>query len=285
MVVVSVGCPLHNGSVPAPSERKRRAHGHLEAVARSEAHHRRHGRVSDRLDLQLAGSRHQRHRLRRSQHVARVGRPRRAARDRAARVGGDPAREHQRRDAGHAGHDDRGTRRPARDLHRASSSSPTTSSAPSGRGSACSSRSRSSSAPGSTCRRRRGPGGHPRPRSALRRPRPRRARGGDDEPAGSRAAARSGEPHAGEPPLRPPSPETPPGRTRRTRRAPRSPSSAAPLPARPGEEARRYTHAHGRDRDDARQERPRRDAQGRRDHGRRRRRAGEDRRGRRRRAP
>ena len=103
VVVVSIGCPLHNGRRSRPLGKEARAHGHLEAVARSEAHHRRHGRVSHRLDLQLAGSRHQRHRVRRPQHVARVGRPRRTARDSSAGVGGDPAREHQRRHAGHAG--------------------------------------------------------------------------------------------------------------------------------------------------------------------------------------
>ena len=54
----------------------------------------------------------------------------------------------------------------------------------------------------------------------------------------------------------------------------RTPPRAEPFPARP-----ELRSADERDRDDAGEERPRRDAQGRRDHGRRRRRAGEDRRG------
>ena len=61
--------------------------------------------VPDRLDLQLAGGRY-RHRLRRRQHVARLGRPRRPDRDRDHRVGGAPPRQHEDRDRAHAGDGD-----------------------------------------------------------------------------------------------------------------------------------------------------------------------------------
>ena len=204
-----------------------------------------------------------------------VGRPRRAARDRAARLAGDPAREHQRRGRCHAVDDHRGARRPAVDLHvikfLADNEFRTfwawlglilaivivvgawMNMQAAGEGLA-----------------------DVRDQVSLRRPpakrgwRPRRQPTAQRRRHRAATAVDAGGGRAS-PPTKPQAPRTPPNDP---------PDAASPGASSLTGRGARLHSAHGRDRHAAGQDGPRRDAQGRRHHGRRRRRAGADRRGR-----